>query len=238
MPAELWNRWNETWRDPFRRESEKAMQGSDSGHGIDHIQRVVVNSITIGQVEGVDPWVVLPAAWLHDCISIPKNSPDRHLASRLAADQALKILKSIEYPARFVDAIHHAIAAHSFSAGISCESPEARVVQDADRLEALGAIGMARCFMTGGAMGNQLYCGEQPIPMDRKLDDRQYSVDHFFAKLFRLPATMQTVSGRREAICRVQCMVQYLEQLCREIGCPIESLKRALESYSDLNALE
>ena len=222
-----WHLWNRNWESAFRHESTQCLLKADAGHGIDHIERVVINAIRIGMKEGAEPSIVLPAAWLHDCVSVPKNSPDRHLASRLAADRAMQILASLAYPGDRYPLVHHAILAHSFSAKIACESIEARVVQDADRLEALGAIGMARCFMTGGAMSTNLYHTDQPFPLDRPLDDRNYSIDHFFAKLFRLPQTMQTESGRSEAIRRTESMLQFLEELCIELNLPIESLQQA-----------
>ena len=69
---------------------------------------------------------------------------------------------------------------------------EAQVVQDADRLDALGAIGIARCIMTGVHMGTALYHMEEPFPMTREMDDRLYSVDHFYVKLLKLAGSMQT----------------------------------------------
>ncbi len=162
-----WDAWAVLWGSPFRTACIECLANADAGHGVDHIERVVVNAIRIGREENAEPAVVMPAAWLHDCVSVPKSSPDRHLASRLAADRALEILSSLNYPDPWNRQIHHAIAAHSFSAGIACESIDARVVQDADRLEALGAIGMARCFMTGGAMLTSLYHVDQPMPLDR-----------------------------------------------------------------------
>jgi len=194
------------------------MVGSDAGHDLQHIQRVVVNCSRIGPIEQVDPNIVLPAAWLHDCVAVPKNSPMRNQASRLAADHAVELLKSIGYPNSHLPAIHHCIAAHSFSANVKCQTREAMVVQDADRLEALGAIGIARCLMTGGSLGQRLYDPSEPLPIRRPPRDDLQSVDHFFVKLFRLPATMQTESGRREALQRIDIMRSFLEQLCEEIG--------------------
>ncbi len=222
-----WDAWAVLWGSPFRTACIECLANADAGHGVDHIERVVVNAIRIGREENAEPAVVMPAAWLHDCVSVPKSSPDRHLASRLAADRALEILSSLNYPDPWNRQIHHAIAAHSFSAGIACESIDARVVQDADRLEALGAIGMARCFMTGGAMLTSLYHVDQPMPLDRHLDDRKYSIDHFFAKLFRLPKTMQTEAGRLEANRRTGIMLQFLEELCIELDLPLDFLHQA-----------
>ncbi|MDZ7631629.1 MAG: hypothetical protein U5K74_09845 [Gemmatimonadaceae bacterium] len=94
---------------------------------------------------------------------------------------------------------------------------EARVVQDADRLDALGAIGIARCLMLGGQLGRVLYDVDDPFAEHRAPDDRVSSIDHFYTKLLTLADTMQTASGRREAARRTAYMRGYLDQLRSEI---------------------
>ncbi|MEL6616801.1 MAG: HD domain-containing protein, partial [Bacteroidota bacterium] len=179
----------------------------DAAHDVAHVRRVVTTAERLAAEEGADLGVVLPAAWLHDCVTVPKDSPDRSRASTLAAEAASAWLREQGVEPKCVRAIAHAIEAHSFSAGIAPLTPEARVVQDADRLDALGAIGIARCYATAGAMGSALVHPDDPVPAEplaRDLDDRRYATDHFFAKLFTLPATMQTDAGRREAERRVR----------------------------------
>ena len=148
-------------------------------------------------MERADPFVVLPAVWLHDCVLVPKNSPERSQASRLAAAKAISLLQAIKYPDEFVPNIAHAIEAHSFSASIECRTFEAEVVQDADRLE-VGSVHRNRPLSDDRrfAWSNALENIDEPFPIDRTGDDRTYSIDHFFAKLFTLPSTMKTVSGR------------------------------------------
>ncbi len=94
------------------------------------------------------------------------------------------------------------------------------MVQDADRLEALGAIGLARCLMLGGQMGSQLVDFADPWAHHRPLTDDRISVDHFFAKLLGLPATMRTEAGKREADRRVLLLRTFLQELAREAGFP------------------
>ena len=193
---------------------------ADPAHDLSHIKRVVNNALYLADIEGCEKLIVLPAAWLHDCVQVPKDSPNRAQVSRLAADEAVRFLDSLDYPASLLDAVHHAVAAHSFSAGIPVESTEAGVVQDADRLDALGAIGIARCLLTGGALGSGIYHPDDPFGEDRVLDDKAWMVDHFFTKLFKLPATMQTGAGRAEAERRVTQMRTFLEELGREVTPP------------------
>ena len=193
------------------------VMASDPAHDISHIRRVVQNTLRLTEVENGNAEITVPAAWLHDCVSVPKDSPLRKQASKLAADEAVRFLESVDYPSNLLAAIHHAIEAHSFSANIETETLEARIVQDADRLEAVGAIGIARCFLTGGSMGTQLYDPADPFAQNRALDDRRYTLDHFYCKLFGLAKTMKTEAGRAEAIKRTQYMQDFLQLLDTEI---------------------
>lgn len=202
-----------------RRCQEKlAVTGGDAAHDAAHVERVVANAQALATVEHARREVVLPAAWLHDCATVPKDSPQRAAASRLAAAQAVAWLREWDYPAEFLPGIAHAIEAHSFSAGIAPGTIEARVVQDADRLDALGAVGLARCLMLGGALGRPLYAAEDPWCEERPADDRAACVDHFHTKLLQLEGAMQTAAGRAEARRRTAFLRCFLAQLQREAG--------------------
>lgn len=193
-------------------------QGADAAHGLEHVRRVVMNARRLAAAEGARLEIVLPAAWLHDCVTVPKDSPQRAQASRLAAEQAVRRLREWDYPAALLADIAHAVEAHSFTAGIAPRTIEAKVVQDADRLEAIGAVGLARCLMLGGAMGRPLYAAEDPFCARRPPDDRASTVDHFYTKLLKLEGTMQTASGRREARTRTEFLKTFLTELKHEIG--------------------
>ena len=190
----------------------------DPAHDLAHVRRVVANARLLAAAEGADPAVVLPAAWLHDCVVLPKDSARRAEASRLAAESAGVFLHTAGYPVAHVPAIEHAIAAHSFSAGIPPQTLEAKVVQDADRLDALGAIGIARTLMLGGAMGKPLYDPDEPLPQRRAADDRANVIDHFYVKLLRLAERMHTAAARREGERRTRLMRLYLDELGRELA--------------------
>jgi len=190
---------------------------ADAAHDLAHVRRVVANARRLADAEGAERAVVLPAVWLHDCVVVPKDSPQRTQASRLAADAVTAFLRSAGYPARYLDDIAHAIAAHSFSARIPPETLEARVVQDADRLDALGAVGIARTLMLGGALNRPFYDPDDPFAVARQPDDGLWTLDHFFTKLLTLADTMQTSTGRAEARHRTAFMQGYLEQLRAEI---------------------
>ncbi len=208
------------WITHFRTFMQTALHDADAAHDLAHVQRVVAAATQLAQTEQADLQVVIPAAWLHDCVSLPKNSADRQLASQLAAEKAGDFLQEIGYPAQHLAAIQHAIATHSFSAGIVPRTIEAKVVQDADRLDALGAIGIARCILTGASFHSNLYEPHDPFGAERPRDDKNYMVDHFFMKLFKLQETMQTEAGRTEAARRTAFMHDYLRQLGHELGEP------------------
>jgi uncharacterized protein len=196
------------------------VMASDPAHDISHVRRVVQNTLRLTELESGNIEVTVPAAWLHDCVSVAKDSPLRKKASRLAADEAVRFLESVDYPCELLAPVHHVIEAHSFSANIATETLEARIVQDADRLEAVGAIGIARCFLTGGSMGTPLYDPADPFARDRDPDDRRYTLDHFYCKLLGLADTMKTQAGKAEAIKRTDYMREFLHQLGFEIGHP------------------
>ena len=190
---------------------------ADPAHDLSHVRRVVKNTIYLTDIEQANSVITTTSAWLHDCVSVAKNSDLRSQASRLAAEQAIEFLSSTDFPKQWLDEVYHAIEAHSFSANIPPRTLEAKIVQDADRLEALGAIGIARCMLTGGSMGTALYEAGDPFCTAREPDDRQFTLDHFYKKLFTLPATMQTEAGRSEATRRADYMKGFLGQLKGEI---------------------
>lgn len=205
------------WEPRFR-QFAGSQPGADPGHGLVHLERVVATALRLAVEEGARAEVVLPAAWLHDCVHVAKDSPDRARASRLAADHAAGFLHDAGYPEQLLPDIRHAIEAHSYSAGIPPRTIEAKVVQDADRLDALGAIGIARCIAVGSALGRPLYESEDPFCSSRAPDDGGSSVDHFYTKLLHLAGTMQTAAGRREAERRTAFIRAFIAQLASEIG--------------------
>jgi len=194
------------------------VMAADPAHDITHVRRVVQNALMLTEAEKGNAAVSIPAAWLHDCVSVAKDSPLRKQASQLAAREAIRFLASIGYPDELLPQIYHAIEAHSFSANIPTETLEARIVQDADRLEALGAIGIARCLLTGGSMGTPLYEPDDPFANNRDPDDRRFTLDHFHCKLLGLADTMKTAAGKAEAIRRTDYMKAFLAKLGTEIG--------------------
>ena len=193
------------------------IKSADPAHDFAHIERVVSMAKKLSLAESADLNVVVPAAWFHDSVAVAKNSPDRSIASRLAADKARAVLKQLNYDSALLPAIEHAIIAHSYSANVSPRSLEARIVQDADRMDALGAVGVARCMLVGGSIGRTLYEPSDPLCEQRTPEDLKYTVDHFFTKLLHIGDTMNTESAKREAQRRTDYMREFLLQLKRDI---------------------
>ncbi|NUM89773.1 MAG: HD domain-containing protein, partial [Bdellovibrionales bacterium] len=189
----------------------------DPAHDIPHLYRVALWTIRLaGRL--VPTRNAVAAALLHDLVNVPKNSPMRSRASELSAEKARPLLTELGFPSDDVSDICAAIRDHSFSRGARPTSPLGEALQDADRLEALGAIGIARCFATGGRMGISLWHPDDPWAQSRPLNDATYSLDHFFAKLLKLPDTFLTEAGREEAHRRAARLARYIDQLGEELG--------------------
>lgn len=192
---------------------------NDGAHDISHLHRVWHTARSLLQdYPQADALIVQAACYLHDLVNLPKHHPQRHTASRQAAQLACSHLQSLHFPADKLDGVRHAIEAHSFSAGIAPLTIEAGIVQDADRLDALGAVGLARLFYTAGRMGSQLAHPDDVLGARRELDDRRYALDHIACKLESLPASMQTAAGRRLGEQRLQCLRDFRHSFAAEWG--------------------
>jgi uncharacterized protein len=193
--------------------------GTDGSHDRSHLLRVWRNAASIADQEpGCDRAILTAAVILHDCVAVEKDSPLRSQASRLAANKARSVLAGLGWDAAAIERTAHAIEAHSFSAEIPAETIEARILQDADRLDAIGAIGIARCFYVAGRMGSMLYDPEDPSASNRDLDDRNFALDHFGAKLFKIAGNFQTASGQALADARTRTMHDFVGALLGEIA--------------------
>lgn len=201
---------------------------SDPSHDLAHVRRVVKNAYALHQKEGGDWAVIEPATWLHDLVNLPKNNPQRHLASQISADRAVCLLEENKLAdVGKLEAIRHAIAAHSFSAGIKPETPEARILQDADRLDSLGAVGIARTFAVSGALNRPLFDETDPFAANRPVDDTRFALDHFEIKLFKIAETLHTLTARQFAQDRIEFMKTYMAQLSRELNAQKQSVPYA-----------
>lgn len=230
MDLYQWQQRFEAWL------SEHHSQG-DAAHDISHFRRVWATAQRLAEESDADRLVILTACYFHDIVSLAKNHPERSRSSAMAAEQTLTILQSDfpDFPPERYAAVLHAIEAHSFSAGMAPRSEEAKIVQDADRLEALGAIGLARVFAVSGALNNILFDADDPFADRRELDDKKYALDHFQCKLLRLPKTMQTEKGRAMAEHNARFLVQFMAKLSAELrGEPMALDAEVLQRFDPL----
>ena len=190
----------------------------DPAHDILHVRRVARHARVIAQAEGADVEVVVSAALLHELFNYPKNHPESHLSGDVCADRAAEVLRAAGYATDRIAAICYCIRVHSFSRGIDPDTLEAKVLQDADRLDAIGAVGIARCFSTGAVMRQPFYAPEDPFCQEREPNDKAWTLDHFYRKLLRIPDTLHTPTARAMAAERVQFLEVFLAQLAGEIG--------------------
>ncbi len=194
-----------------------AVSGDDGSHDTAHLLRVWKNARLIAATEGGETEDLAAAVLLHDCVAVEKNAPHRASASRLAADKAGGLLAGLNWSAQRIDAVRHAIEAHSFSAAIVPRTLLAKILQDADRLDAIGMVGVARCFYVAGRMGSGLYDPIDPEARNRPLDDKSYAIDHFETKLFGLIAGFNTNTGRAMAQDRQLRMRRFLDEFLQEL---------------------
>jgi uncharacterized protein len=189
----------------------------DPAHDWPHIGRVISTAKKLAAGENVDLPCLLAAVYCHDIVNLPKNHPDRSNASVLAAEKAAPLLELAGFTSEEIKKIQQYVIEHSFSKGLKPTSLEAAIVQDSDRLDTLGAIGVLRCASVNTQMKSAFYEPFDPLAESRPLDDKKYMVDHYFVKIFKLPEMMNTVKGKFEAEKRVVFMKEFLSTLMGEI---------------------
>lgn len=189
----------------------------DPAHDWAHVGRVAATAKKLAENENVNLECVLAGVYCHDLINLPKDHPDRKNASTLAAKEAEPFLIESGFSVSEIAIIKKAIIEHSFSKGLKPSCLEAAIVQDADRLDALGAIGILRCAAVNTQMKASFYDPFDPFAEGRELDDRRYMLDHYFVKLFKLPELMNTEKGKFLAKERVKYMEHFLSELNTEI---------------------
>jgi uncharacterized protein len=196
---------------------------SDPVHDFDHVLRVMALARRIGQAEGADMLIVETAVLLHD-IQRAHEDQQAHVQNAetadhalVAAEQARHILSQMEPPPapEFVEAVCHAIAAHRFRNEVHPQTLEAKVVFDADKLDAIGAIGVARAYAYGGMTRQKLW---DDVPPDYPGGSAHHTPHHEFVyKLARIRDRMQTATGRAIAEERHAYMSAFFKRLAGEV---------------------
>jgi len=195
----------------------KKVGKNDPAHDFEHIMRVYNNAKRLAKMEGINPRLVLAATLLHDIVSYSKSDPRSKNSSVESAAKAKQILGKYNYTREEIRIISDAIRDHSFSRGTVPETMVGKILQDADRLDAVGAIGIARTFSVGGAEKRPFYNIQDPFCKTRSPEDTKWTLDHFYKKLLLLEKKMNTDSAKLEARKRVKIMRQFLDVLREEI---------------------
>lgn len=199
---------------------KETLKGAEGGHDWFHIQRVFKNTLLIAKDEKVDVLVVSLGALLHDIADAKFNGGDETVGPKMAS----VFLQSLEVDKKIVDHVVKIIENISYKSSLDSKklftSKELQVVQDADRLDAIGAIGIARAFNYGGFKNRELYNPE--IAPNLQMTKEEYkksqapSINHFYEKLLLLKDKMNTESGKKLAEKRHEFMLDYLEQFYKE----------------------
>ncbi|MEM4140869.1 MAG: HD domain-containing protein [Nitrososphaeria archaeon] len=189
-----------------------------SGHEYSHSLRVYNLCKILAKNEKVDMLVLEAAALLHDIGREHERKDPKVDHAEKSAELAQKILDKIGFPKEKVQDVLYAIKVHRFSKGINPKTLEAKILQDADRIDVSGAIGIATAFAYGGAYGLKLYDIDDPFAKNRSLNDQKYCLDHFFTKLLNLDKTLNTKKGKMLARKRKRFMIKFLKEFQEELN--------------------
>jgi len=209
IDPDLWSR--------LARRSADALATAEPAHDVFHVERVVTNAILIARAEGAAVAIAATAGLLHELFNLPKSHPDSHRAGDICAEHARAALVAEHAPGESVDPVCAAIRDHAFSKGVVPDALETKVLQDADRLDAIGAIGLARMWATCADMKRPFYAPEDPFCERRAPDDKSWGLDHVYRKLLAVPGRLHLATSRRIAERRVAFLHAYVAELRAEI---------------------
>lgn len=198
---------------------KETLKDAEGGHDWFHIERVYKNALLISKEEHADTFVISLGALLHDIADYKFHNGDETIGPKIASD----FLETQEVPREIINQVVKIIENISFKGGNGNQhfhSIELDILQDADRLDALGAIGIARTFNYGGFKGRPLY--DPSVQPDLNMTKEQYkasnapTINHFYEKLLLLKERMNTTTGRKIAEQRHQFMEDFLQQFYAE----------------------
>lgn len=198
------------------REKVKGIMENDVSHGFDHVERVYNLAMRIAKTEKVDLDILKSAVLLHDVARGKENKGEIECHASGGKIIAKEILSEMKFPKEKISAVLHCIEVHRYSKNLKAEAKEAEILQDADRLDALGAITIARIFMYNGHRGNPLH--------DPKREPEEYyhgqettAINHFYEKIFEIkPETFNTKEARKFAKERYDFVKKYVERFLKE----------------------
>ncbi len=187
------------------------ISSQDVSHDFEHAARVLANAERIASLEGGDLEIIIPAALFHDLIVYPKDHPDRFKSQADSAAEAEKILNDLyDFNKEKIEAIKTCIIECSFSKGILPELLESKILQDADGLEATGAISIMRTYSSTGQMKRPFYNSTDPFCEARLPDASQNALDLFYERLLKVGDRMHTNTAKEIAARRTAFLKDFL----------------------------
>ena len=199
--------------------AKEKIGSDDSAHDFSHAMRVLKNVELIAKHENADLEILIPAAIFHDIIIYPENDERSKNAQDESAQFAKETLDSLEgYPKEKIPAVEYAIKTCSYSKNLQHKTLEAKVLQDADSLEATGAIAVMRTFASTGQMKTSFYCETDPFCDNRTPNSKKYGLDLFFNRLLVVKERIYTKTAKDIAERRTQFLNSFLDELKNELN--------------------
>lgn len=208
----------------LRPEVKNIFSKDSSGHDIGHLERTMNNALFLQKYEGGDELVIGVSAFLHDIHRVIQNEQKKYCSPKESLSTIKRLLEKVNFPIDKIDEVLHAVEFHEI---YDWHSPEkqttdinALILQDADNLDAIGAIGIARTFAYGGAHGVVMY--EPDVPLNENNDyaeengNDESTIHHFYHKLFNLGEHMNTKSAKQLAEQKTEYMKNYVDEFMKE----------------------
>ena len=205
-------------RDKLIQIAKERISATDVSHDFRHAMRVTSIAEMIAKEERGDLDIITPAALLHDAFVYPKNHPDKHRSQEISAVTAREILYNLDgFPKEKIGEVETCILECSFSKGIIPESLESKILQDADGLEATGAISIMRTYSSAGQMKKIFYNPEDPFCENREPDAQQFALDLFYERLLKVIDRMHTQTAKEIAKRRTDFLLTFLNEFKLEL---------------------
>lgn len=198
--------------------AKEKISDTDVSHDFEHALRVLSNAERIAKEENGDFDIIVPAALFHDLVLYPKNHPDKHKSQEESAKAAERILNTFgNFPKEKIEKVKTCILECSFSKGIIPRLLESKILQDADGLEATGAISIMRTYSSTGQMKRPFYNSEDPFCENREPNASHFALDLFYERLLKVTDRMHTKTARKIAKRRTDFLKEFMKEFKLEL---------------------
>jgi len=198
--------------------AKEKIPNTDVSHDFEHTLRVLSNAERIAKEENGDFDIIVPAALFHDLIVYPKNHPNKHKSQEESSEVAERILNGFSnFPKEKIEKVKICILECSFSKGIVPELLESKILQDADGLEATGAISIMRTYASTGQMKRPFYNSEDPFCENREPSASDFALDLFYERLLKVIDRIHTKTAKKIARRRTDFLIDFLKEFKLEL---------------------